>query len=235
MPTPRPGHHPQPAKLSKVDLIDFVAFREGTDVIAAGEERVQIDFPALKDVITNIRVDPTWKAEGWVPAQLQIALLSIDTKSEGQQRVVEALGRNFSVDPSYYRDNSVSAPPGRHPSEIFDREKGQRPIFSVASRLAYAVGRLSCHPDPQVLVVTHCFELFYPLTHLARSNPNARVGLAFFASLLDQRWKHAGLFDADFGVRFFDLDPFASRIFGGIDLTGRRQPSSLKKSGLDLI
>ncbi len=231
---PRPIHsHNEKRNTGKVDLIDMNSIREGTEVLSNGEERIQPDFPLLKAVIQGVRQHPDWKQKGWVAADLQIACASIDTKSEGQQRVVDALGRHFSVDASYYRDNFVSAPAGRHPGDIFDRDKGQKSLLSVASRLTYAIGRLSCHSEPQILVVTHCFEVFYPLTHLARTNKLARVGLAYWPSLLDQRWKFTGLFDES-EISFFDLDPFVPKIFGGIEIESRRSPSP-KPSGLDLI
>ena len=224
------------AKPELVDLIDMNSLREATEAFSGGEERVQPDFSALKEVIIRVRRD--WRQKGWRDAELQIALASVDVKSEGQQRVVAAMERTFdTVDASYYRDNFISTPPGRSPNEMFDRDKGQRPMVALASRMAYAVGRLSCGSEPQVLVVTHAFELYYPLLQLRRSNPSARVGLAYFGSLLDQRWKFAGVTSAEREneIEFYDLDPLASDIFGGVDLMERRPAHQPKKSGLDLI
>jgi hypothetical protein len=145
------------------------------------------------------------------------------------------LRRYFEVDVFYYRDNFVSTPPGRHPAEFFDKDKGLRPFISLAPRLAYAIGRQCRFPEPQVLVLTHCFELYYPLAHLARSTPRARVGLVYFSSLLDHRWKLTGLFDSDSPIFFFDLDPFASEILGGIELTGPKAAPEPKRSGVDWL
>lgn len=219
----------------KVALLDMHSLREATDVLVS-EERVSIDFGNLKSILENVPAAHKWEARGWVDTELHIASLSIDTKSEAQQRLSEALGRHFEVDESYYRDNFVSTPAGRHPAEVFDKEKGLRPFISLAPRLAYAIGRLSRYDEPQVLVVTHCFELFYPLVHLAQSNQGARVGLAFFSSLLDHRWKQAGLLTEGSPIDFFDLDPFASQILGGIQLTERRaaQPPP-KRTGIDRL
>jgi hypothetical protein len=231
----RPPSSPrQQLRTGKVTLIDIPSIREATDTFAPSEERVQTDFSRLKSIVAQARTD--WTNRDWEPAELTVAAVSIDPKSEGQQRFTDMLRRHFEVDASYYRENFVSTPPGRHPAEVFDREKGLRPFTSVAPRLAYTVGRLAHHSEPQVLVVTHCFELHYPLMHLAQSNKDARVGLAYFGSLLDHRWKLAGIFDRGYAISFFDLDPFASEIFGGIELNERKAAAMPpKRSGLDLI
>jgi len=218
----------------KTTFLDLHSLHEGTNALAS-EDRVQVDFARLKGILRELRTGDKAKAKGWADAELIVALLSIDTKSEGQQRFADMVARYFEVEESYYRDNFVSTPAGRHPAEVFDKEKGVRPFISLAPRLAYGVGRLARYEEPHVLVLTHCFELYYPLTHLVRSNMQARVGLAYFSSLLDHRWKQAGLFDDESPVDFFDLDPYASEILGGIELTGRRATQSAKRSPFDRI
>jgi hypothetical protein len=218
-----------PEHTGKITLIDVASLREAAEVFPAGEERVQIDFGAFSDRLVQAR--RSWQADGWVDAERTVAVASLDLKSEGQQRFADALKRHFIVDVSYYRDNFVSTPPGRHPSEFFDKEKGVRPIISLAPRLAYTIGRLSCSLDPQVLIVSHAFELSYPLLDLA--NRKAKVALAYFASLLDHRWKLAGLFESESPIRFFDLDPHVTELIGGIDLTKTREAQlSNKREGL---
>lgn len=94
------------------------------------------------------------------------------------------------------------------------------------------------HANSQVLVVSHSFELYDPLMDLARRMHESRdeyveggVGLAFFGSLLDYRWKTTGILDnaenRNGGIKFFDLDQHSEQLLG-IDLTG----SSAKHSSL---
>jgi hypothetical protein len=214
----------------KITLIDIPSLREATEVFAAGDERPQIDFNALAAILARIRVD--WQ---WAPTdQLPVAVASLDPNSEGQQRFAEALKRYFIVDASHYRDNFVSTPPGRHPSEFFDKEKGLRPVVSVASRLAYTLGRMAVHAAPEILVVSHSFELHYPLSHLAKKHPG-KVGLAYFASVLDHRWKFVGLGDSDCPIWFYDLGADARALLGGSELRDARSTQTTKPEGLDLL
>jgi len=59
------------------------------------------------------------------------------------------------------------------------------------------------------------------MLNFAQRNERARVGLAFFGSLLDYRWKQGGLFDSENPIEFFDLDDHSAELLGGIDLSGR--------------
>jgi hypothetical protein len=110
-----------------------------------------------------------------------------------------------------------------------------KPIVSFAPRIAYIAGLFARHPDPHFMVVCHSFELYGPLMDLARRISAGKVGLAYFGSLLDYRWKAAGLFErSDEGaphIHFFDLDPFGKELIG-VDLSGGPSGTSDVRSGL---
>jgi hypothetical protein len=145
---------------------------------------------------------------------MDLALVSIDTKSDTQGRFIAALERfGYTVDPIDFRHAFVSMPPGRHPGD-----DGERSIISIAPRIAYIAGLLASSPDAQLLVVSHSFEIVAPLQDLARKAQKGRVGIAYFASLIDFRFKTSGLLDRNLrqgGVEFFDLEESLPELFGG--------------------
>lgn len=226
----------QPAQeLQDINFVDCNALLEATEAVAAAEriDRVQFSYPALKNVLRSFR------SGDWRRSQLDIALVSADRSSEGQQRFAAMLDREgFEADVSYYRDNFVSLPPGRQPADLFDPEKKQRPLISLATRISYSLGLLARHPAPQVLVVSHSFEMYWPMLNFVERNPAARVGLVFFGSLLDYRWKHTGVLDSDSPVKFFNLDAHSADLLGGVDLTGntvRATPRAATSTGLNRL
>jgi hypothetical protein len=185
---------------------------------------VQIEYTRLSETLQTTR-----SQQQWAPADVSIALVSANEESESQQRFTAMLTRSgFETDVSSYRDNYVSVPAGRRPSDFYNQEKGQRPLVSLSSRIAYALGVLARWPDAQIVVVSHAFELYWPMHNFLQRNPGAKVGLAYFPSLLDHRWKQARL---DTKIQFFDLEE--SELFGGID--SRRRGSSISVSGLSRL
>ncbi len=88
----------------------------------------------------------------------------------------------------------------------------------MASRITYLAGLLSRSKDSQLLVVSHAYELFTPLHDLAnRLSDAGHVGLAYFGSLLDHRYRQTGILESHNVDRleFFDLDPYISVLTSG--------------------
>ncbi len=196
--------------LSLFDTSEFIAQRHGV-------ARAKFDHAKLK-----IRLDEIRRAAGWRPAETSVMLLSVDPESEGQQRFQASLQRaGFETDLCHYRESFVSLPPGRSPHESSRgfAEKSDKPLASLATRIAFIIGLMARHEETNLLVVSHAFELCAPLVNLAKRVPKGRVGIAYFASLLDARWRPAGLFDARLPLKFFDLEPFGDELMG-IDFTG---------------
>jgi hypothetical protein len=187
--------------------------------------RLTVDYAKLK-----LQADAIRSSAGWQQAAISAILLSIDPGSEGQQRFQTMLRHaGFEPDVSHYRDAFVSLPPGRSPTEASGKS-----IVSFAARIAYITGLMVRHPEPQFLVVSHSFELCGPLSDLAQRIPAAKVGVAYFASLIDFRWKAAGLLDGKDGklpVKFFDLDEHGEDLLG-VDLAGRSAVAFDAKGGL---
>jgi hypothetical protein len=183
----------------------------------SARNRVTIDYPKLVATLNDLR----GKA-GWLPAAVTTMHVSADPDSEGQQRFQSMLRHaGIELDVMHYRDTFVSLPPGRSPAEF-----NSKPIGSFASRLTYVAGLMARFKSPQLLIVTHAFELCGPLVDLVSRLPQGRVGIAYFASLLDYRWKLAGLLDRKLpGVAFFDLDPYGQELVG-IDLDGQASPGT---------
>ncbi|MFH0982100.1 MAG: hypothetical protein V2A79_11220 [Planctomycetota bacterium] len=194
-----------------VTVFDGASLHAAVEVLSERlGRRLTIDYPKLK-----LRADEVRASAGWQPATISAILLSIDPDSEGQQRFQTMLRHaGFEPDLSHYRDAFVSLPPGRSPNEASGKS-----IVSFAARIAYIAGLMVRHPEPHVLVVSHSFELCGPLSDLAHRIPSAKVGIAYFASLIDFRWKAAGLLDGKSPVTFFDLDAHGKELLG-VNLTG---------------
>jgi hypothetical protein len=203
-------------------IIDAASLYDASEAIAERFDRkITLDYSKLR-----VCLDASREARGWRRASLNTILLSVDPNSEGQQRFQAMLRHSgFELDVLHYRDTFVSLPPGRSPSD-----KTGKPTVSLAPRIAYMAGLIARHSEPQLLVVSHSFELYGPLSDLAHRVRNGRVGVAYFASLLDYRWKAAGVLDSNRdtagGVEFFDLDPSGSDLTG-VDLAGT--PSGSKE------
>lgn len=205
-------------------VVDAASLFDASEVIAerVGRTRVTLDYGKLRDTLDTLR-----DQQGWREAELNTILLSIDPNSEGQQRFQNMLRHSgFEPDVIHFRDTFVSVPPGRSPNEMSGKS-----IVSLSPRIAYIAGLMARYPDPHFLVVSHSFELYGPLTDLAYRVPDGRVGIAYFASLMDYRWKAAGLFDGRLKVEFLDLDPYSDELMG-IDLSARPKAASDLRDGL---
>jgi len=208
-------------------VVDAASIFDACEVIAerVGRAKVTLDYTKLRDRLDRIRV-----AAGWRPATLNTVILSVDPSSEGQQRFQTMLEHaGYEPDVLHYRDSFVSVPPGRSPNEM-----GGKPIVSLAPRIAYVAGLLARHLDPHFLVVSHSFELYGPLTDLARRLTAGKVGIAYFGSLLDYRWKATGLLEsvgAGKELQFFDLDPQGRELLG-VDLAGAHARQGDARSAL---
>jgi hypothetical protein len=190
-----------------VDIVD------GLSLYQVGErvkqlfnlEKAPLSYTALHDVLKRTR-----EQHGFRPAEHSSLPISYDPKSDAQGRFLTAIERTeFEPDPVDYRDLYVSLPPGTTP-----KDSDEKPIASFASRIAYVLGRLSRHSDPHILVVSHCFELFWPLQNIMLQNPGARVAIAYFEKFADFRWQYAHVNGAEGAVRFFPLDANIPELFG---------------------
>ena len=205
-------------------IVDAASLFDASEVIAerVGRSKITVDYAKLRECLDSLREEHEWR-----PASLNTILLSIDPTSEGQQRFLNMLRHSeFEPDVIHFRDTFVSVPPGRSPNEMTGKS-----IVSLAPRIAYIAGLMARHADPQFLVVSHSFELYGPLTDLRHRIQNGRVGIAYFGSLLDYRWKAAGLFDRELDVEFFDLDPHGDKLLG-VDIAGRAGAATDVRAGL---
>jgi hypothetical protein len=205
-------------------IVDAASLFYASEVIADRVGRkVTVDYAKLREVLDSLR-----EQHGWRPSSVNMALLSIDPASEGQQRFQSMLRHSgFEPDVIHYRDAFVSLPPGRSLTEL----RGDS-IVSLSARIAYIAGLMARHPDPHFLVVSHSFELYCPLADLReRIGQKGEVGIAYFGSLMDFRWKGTGLFDDKLNLTFFDLDPYGNEILG-VDLIGRPNTTANGRSGL---
>lgn len=214
-------------------ILDGASLYDAGVVIAErfGRTKVTLEYSKLCKRLNDLRA-----TAGWREASLSPILLSINPNSEGQQRFQSMLRHSgFEPDVIHYRDTFVSLPPGRSPSEATG--KPIKPMASLAPRIAYIAGLIALHADsdPQFLVVSHSFELYGPLTDLAHRVRKGKVGIAYFASLLDYRWKATGLLDKEQGgdgsVKFFDLDPYGKELLG-VDLGGAASAHTEARAGL---
>lgn len=200
-------------ELKSVNICDGLSLFEVAERLSEEHSvgRPALDYGVLHEVLEELRADA-----GWKPSQQSFLQLSYDPrladdprKASGQQRFLEAIGRTqFKVDPIDFRSLYVSVAPGIDPKQL-----NVRPVQSIASRLAYTVGRLARHKDAQVLIVTHGYELAYPLIQMKRAAPGARVALAHFEAYIDRRWMHAREELQAEGVELFYMDDFIDELF----------------------
>lgn len=176
--------------MQHVNIIDCPSLFYAAEVMAEreGVQRLTFDYQALKNQLREVRVE-----ENWPEASLDLAFVSVDLQSESQGRFVTALERfGYTVDRIDYRDAFISLPPGRL---VRDRDSSDRSVVSTSSRISYLAGLLARHPNADLLVVSHAFELYAPFVDLARRLSTGRVGLAYFGSLVDFRYRLAGFLE----------------------------------------
>ena len=185
--------------------------------------RITLDYSKLRQRLDDCRLHARWR-----PACLNTMLLSLDPASEGQQRFTSMLEHSgIEPDVVHYRNAFVSLPPGKSPAESVAKSQ-----VSLCARIAYICGLMVQHPDSHFLVVSHSFELCDPLSDLARRiGRHGKVGLAYFGSLLDYRWKATGVLDEQGGVEFFDLDNWGEDLLG-VELIGRPDTRGGDRAGL---
>jgi hypothetical protein len=208
--------------MQHVNVVDCPSLFYAAEVLAEreGVQRLTFDYQALKDHLSELRA-----RERWPRASLDLALVSTDLHSESQGRFVTALERlGFTVDRIDYRDAFVSMPPGRL---VRERDSNERSVTSVSSRIAYLAGLLARYEDADLLVVSHSFELYAPFLDLGRRLSAGRVGLAYFSSLIDYRYRLAGFLDQKpRGGRagFLDLETELSKLVAGSTVSLNRRP-----------
>lgn len=149
-----------------------------------------------------------------LPEAEQIQLLSAtDPSNEGQASwrghiVRMDMQRIVNVDLPFW-ESAVTLPPPRP-----DEDKAFRPVYSLATLIAYQLGVLSTRRNPSVVIVSSAFELAAPAADLAH-RANATVVVAFWRSMLDPRWERSGfILRPSSPLKFFDLEPVSRPILG---------------------
>jgi hypothetical protein len=78
------------------------------------------------------------------------------------------------------------------------------------------------------MVVSHAFELYAPFIDFARRLSAGRVGLAYFASLVDFRYKLAGFLEQKPRIGqagFLDLEKALPTLIAGSTMSTSRRPT----------
>ena len=213
-----------PSMSHHATVVDGASLFDAAEAIGDrfGRSKVTVDYTKLNERLANLR-----SLAGWNPATVSTILLSIDPSSEGQQRFQSMLKHaGFEPDVVYFRDAFVSLPPGRSPADA-----SAKSTVSLASRITYIAGLMARYPSSEFLVITHSFELHGPLLDLADRLNQGKVGLAYFGSLLDYRWRLAGLMDGKLNINFFDLDPYGHELVG-VELVAKASDPQQFRSGL---
>lgn len=187
-----------------INIMDGISIHSAKDLIQErySKQTVKIEYNKFINTIVDWRERNEWKA-----ATNSIFLMSYDPSSEGQTRFISMLESNgIEADVMYFRHTYPSLPPNK---------SSEKTYVSCASRLTYIAGLMSRFDSPQIIFVSHCFELFEPLIDLAQRIPKGKIGIAYFSSLLDYRWKPTGLTENKCpGIQFLDLETHAKEIIG---------------------
>lgn len=173
------------------------------------DTKIVLDYSYLKKLLDNFRAEADWN-----PATTTTILLSSNPETERHQKFRQMLEKaGFETEDIWYQDTFISTPPGRSHWEFRDRQ-----LISLSSRLSFITALMTRYNDCHYMLVTHAFELYAPLLELRRRVPKSRVGIAYFRSLMDHRWKPVGLFSDDQdkkqNIEFFDLEPFGPELVG---------------------
>jgi hypothetical protein len=212
--------------MARINVIDCASLFSVADATAKlhDVQRYNFNYTLLRQRLADAR-----KELGFGPAETNLAIVSVDPSSDPQMRFVDALGKlGYEVDAVDFHDAFVSLPPGQLPGP----ESGYRSIISFAPRMAYLAGLLAKSPDSELLVVTHSFDVYWPLQTMARRLTRGRAGLAYFSSMLDFRWrrtidKTAAQSSSGSIVKFYDLQGSLFELLGARDI----QPSSERSAG----
>jgi hypothetical protein len=148
---------------------------------------------------------------GFGKAQKAIAFVTSDPASEPQARFFTALTkRGILVQPVDYRHAMPTLPIGT------ESDRTELRLASVTNQISYLLGLLAGRENPEIVLVTRCFEIFGPLTDFV-ANRGGKAMIAFFRRFMDGRWAHNGLFDPDSPIKFVDLEP-VSKLLLGVDI-----------------
>jgi hypothetical protein len=195
--------------MRRITAIDCTSLFNAADAIASrlDQQRITFDYSFLYRRLAEILTQ-----HGWPPAEMVLALVSVDPKSENQGRFTTALERiGYTIAPIDYHEAFVSVPPGRAPGD-----EG-RSVITMAPRISFLAGLLSRYADAQLLVVSHAYENYWPLEELARRATKGHAGVAYFSSLIDFRFRATGILDPrprGGGVSFFDLEDVLPTLIG---------------------
>ena len=193
--------------LCDVNLVDGQSLYDAGEYFAKlhSLDRASLDYTKLHTCLADIR-----KQKSLRQAQDSTLAISVDKRSSNQQRFISALERTpFDIDTVDFRDLFASNPPGVQP-----KESEERGVNTFAPRFAYVLGRLSRHEQAQIVIVSHAYELMWPMMDFKRANPNARIAIAYFKNLMDFRWQYSGLGTSDCPIEFFPLDEYVDELFG---------------------
>jgi hypothetical protein len=208
--------------MARINAIDCASLFSVADATAKlhDVQRYSFNYSILRQRLIEAR-----KTLGFAPSDTDLAIVSVDSNSESQRRFIEAIAKQgYEVDPVDFREAFISLPPGQLPGE----ETGYRSTISFAPRIAYLAGLLAKSPDSQFLVVTHSFDVYWPLQELAkRLDRTGGVAIAFFSSMLDFRLRRILLSKSDLGpVKFYDLQDSLFELIGAREVMA--EPRSVK-------
>jgi hypothetical protein len=193
-----------------VDLLDTASFHFGLESLAdyVNQDSVRLNFSAMADVLRECR-----QQVGFAPASQSVVYAAVDLESEAQQRLGKSWrAAGFDFVELDYRDCSPSLTAGENPSRSDDGPRRSR-VGAMVPQISYALGTLRQFEQPEVVVLSHAFDFYSPMTALAASG--AKVCLAYFRTILDRRWMgRADVLSENSDITFFDLDPFAEQLIG---------------------
>jgi hypothetical protein len=210
--------------------------------VMAGVDKANHLFPELFSRLDAIRDEWQWGR----PEQL-VFVAAVDLSSDRQSgllqkasdagaTIIDAVDyRDYYAGPMLGASAALGGGPGKQYGADGPDEAGAdlqpRPRPSLAPRLSFLLGgisaRLKHHGSPrasggaEILVIAHHYELKDSLLELHRRG--ARVGLAFYRSLMEPRWERFGLFGTNCPIKFSDLGPHVEEI---TTLGQRRAPRS---------
>jgi hypothetical protein len=208
------------ARFNAIDCASLFAVADATAKLH-DIQRYNLNYLVLRQRLADAR-----REFGFAPAETDLAIVSVDPSSEPQKRFVDALGKmGYEVDAVDFHDAFVSLPPGQLPGP----DSGYRSIISFAPRLAYLAGLLAKAPDSQLVVVTHSFDMWWPMQMLARRlSRNGGVGLAYFSSMLDFRWRKILASQSSIAsnnVKFYDLQDSLYELLGARESEPSERPT----------
>lgn len=199
---------PQVTKPSSINIIDTQQIFGVLEYLKQQGKPAVFNYKELLDLLSEVRRNRRYREP-----DATFAAVSRDFRSQPQERFVEALKR-LQITVGSYDFRACSVSPGEKTSAL----EGHNQIQTLTAPISYLLGLLADRKDPEVVIISGSFDLFYPLIDFVTAR-KGKATLLFFRNFFDSRWMQKwedfpGLFNPDCPIGWGELDANSERLLG---------------------